>query len=258
MADTGGDGPATLFVHGAMMDHTVWYKQVEAFRRSYRCVCLDLRGHRRSCAATPDISFEDHCDDLAALIDRLGLRDVTLVGWSMAGCICQVFVTCYPGKVARLVLVDTIPQRLSDDRFPYGQDPLSTPKTKLALQKHYEATCDSFGHRISPDNEQVAGFVVGIARDTRQDVAIHEYVSTDDRSRIDLLPRIDLPTTTISGDRDQVCKPQASTFMAQRIPVCNGGVISIKGAGHATVLTHSAEFNRNLARAIEGSPEALL
>lgn len=255
VSDSGGDRPAILFVHGAMMDHTVWYKQVAQFQQTHRCVCPDLRGHGKSSAASPEISFEDHCDDLSEIIDRLQLQDVTLIGWSMAGCICQVFVTRYPGKAARLVLVDTIPQRLSDDRFPYGQDPASTPQTKKALEENYEATCDGFGRRISPENDNVARFVADIAKRTRQDIAIYEYVSTDARSQIDLLPAITLPTTIISGQNDLVCKPAASTFMAERIPGCSTGVMTIENAGHAAFLTRPQAFNTILRSVLDpGTP----
>ncbi len=253
VADSGGDHPAILFVHGTMVDHTVWHKQVAAFHKTRRCVCPDLRGHGRSTASTAVISFEDHCDDLAALIDRLSLRDVTLVGWSMGGCICEVFVTRYPDKVARLVLVDTIPQRLSDDRFPYGKDPHSTPATRRALEERFEEVCDSFAARVSPEDEATARFIAKLGKRTRQDVAINDYVSTDARSQIDLLPQITLPTTIISGDLDAICDPRASSFMADRIPGCTGGVQTIAGAGHAPFLTHPGPFNRLLRQAI-GQP----
>ncbi|MCR9137286.1 MAG: alpha/beta hydrolase [Alphaproteobacteria bacterium] len=251
VSDSGSDRPALLFVHGAMMDHTVWYKQVAHFQQTNRCVCPDLRGHGKSSAASAQISFEDHCDDLAEIIDRLNLHDITLIGWSMAGCLCQVFVTRYAGKVARLVLVDTIPQRLSDDRFPYGQDPASTPKTKKALEDDYAATCDGFGRRISPEDDDIALFIADIARRARQDVAINDYVSTDARSQIDLLPSITLPTAIISGENDQVCNPAASTFMAERIPGCRDGVLTIDQAGHAPFLTRPDKFNSLLQSFLE-------
>ena len=251
VADSGGDLPAILFVHGTMMDGTVWHRQVAEFSRRYRCVCPDLRGHGRSTAASPDISFEDHCDDLAELADRLALKDVTLVGWSMGGCITQVFVTRYPGRAARLVLVDTIPQRLSDDRFPYGQDAEGTPKTRHALETDFVATARGFGKRIAPEDEAVAAYISDLAAKARQDVTINDYVSTDARSQIDLLPEITLPTTIICGEKDLVCKPGASTFMAEHIPGCTGGESVIAGAGHAPFLTRPGEFNALLREAIE-------
>lgn len=253
IADSGGDLPAILFVHGTMMDGTVWHKQVAALRDRFRCICPDLRGHGRSTSATPDISFEDHCDDLAAIIDALSLQEVTLLGWSMGGCICQVFVMRHPANVARLVLVDTIPQRLSDDRFPYGQDPASSPGTKQALETDFEATARGFGKRISPEDDTVAEFISDLAASARQDVTINDYVSTDARSQIDLLPSMTLPTTVICGSKDLVCKPQASSYMAAHIPGCTTGVATIDGAGHAPFLTRAGQFNRILLGALESN-----
>ncbi|MCY6382767.1 alpha/beta fold hydrolase [Hoeflea prorocentri] len=256
VADSGGDLPALLFIHGTMMDGTVWDKQVAVFRDRYRCVCPDLRGHGRSTARSPDISFEDHCDDLNTLIEELSLKDITLLGWSMGGCITQVFVTRYPGVVSRLVLIDTIPQRLSDEHFPYGQDPGSTPKTRHALETNFEATARGFGPRIAPEDEAVAAYISDLAARARQDVTINDYVTTDERSQIGLLPHITLPTTIVSGDRDLVCKPGASTFMAEHIPGCTDGVHVIAGAGHAPFLTHADEFNAILSNALEAHDHA--
>lgn len=256
VADSGGDLPALLFVHGTMMDGTVWDKQVAAFEARYRCVRPDLRGHGRSTARSPDISFEDHCDDLAALIEKLALKDITLLGWSMGGCVTQVFVTRYPGMVSRLVLIDTIPQRLSDEHFPYGQDPGSTPKTRHALETNFEQTARGFGPRIAPEDPQVASYISDLAARARQDVTINDYVTTDERSQIGLLAQITLPTTIIGGDGDLVCKPGASTYMAERIPGCTDGVHVIVGAGHAPFLTRPDEFNAILAGALEAHDHA--
>lgn len=249
VADSGGALPAILFVHGTMMDATVWYKQVAALASRFRCVCPDLRGHGRSTASSPDISFEDHCDDLAGLIERLALTDVTLVGWSMGGLICQLFVTRFPGVARRLVLVDTIPQRLSDARFAFGQDPASTPVTRRALEEDFENTARGFGKRIAPEDGDMAAFIANIAAKARQDVTINDYVSTDARSLLDNLAHITVPTTIISGSRDLVCKPGASTYMAEHIATCTDGVHVIEGAGHAPFLTRPDEFNRLLTAA---------
>ena len=251
VADSGGDLPALLFVHGTLVDGTVWEKQVAAFEARYRCVRPDLRGHGRSTARSPDISFEDHCDDLAVLIEKLDLKDITLLGWSMGGCVTQVFVTRYPDVAARLVLIDTIPQRLSDARFPYGQDPGSTPKTRHALETNFEATVRGFGPRVAPEDETVAAYIADLAASSRQDVIINDYVSTDERSQIDLLAQITLPTTIIGGDKDLICKPGASTYMAEHIPGCTDGVHVIAGAGHAPFLTRPDEFNAILSGALE-------
>lgn len=60
---------ALLFVHGIALDHSVWKSQVGEFSRDYRVVSVDLRGYSCSTAANPDISLENHAQNLAALVD---------------------------------------------------------------------------------------------------------------------------------------------------------------------------------------------
>jgi pimeloyl-[acyl-carrier protein] methyl ester esterase len=52
---------------------------------------------------------------------------------------------------------------------------------------------------------------------------------------------VDLPVLIMSGDRDVICLPQASAFLAQRIPSARQMVFS--GCGHAPFLTQSRRFN---------------
>jgi pimeloyl-[acyl-carrier protein] methyl ester esterase len=56
-----------------------------------------------------------------------------------------------------------------------------------------------------------------------------------------LLPAIDLPTLIMGGDRDGICLPGASAYMAQMIP--QGSRVIFSGCGHAPFLTQCAEFN---------------
>ena len=137
LTDTGGDKPALLFVHGLTFDHTVWQSQVGAFSADFRVVCVDLRGHGRSTAANPDISFEDHAADLATLIDTLGLKDVTLVGWSMGGAIAQLFAATYSGKISHLVLVGSTPQLLADDKFKHALPPEAAQELATLMVQDY-------------------------------------------------------------------------------------------------------------------------
>lgn len=108
-------------------------------------------------------------------------------------------------------------------------------------------------------DKQVAAFEAryrDLAARARQDVTINDYVTTDERSQIGLLAQITLPTTIIGGDGDLVCKPGASTYMAEHIPGCTDGVHVITGAGHAPFLTRPDEFDAILAGALEAHDHA--
>jgi len=79
--DTGGEGPVLVFLHGLLMDGTVWRKVVADLRDDYRCVLptLPLGGHRRPMRPDADLSLRGMALLAGEFLDRLGLERVTLV-----------------------------------------------------------------------------------------------------------------------------------------------------------------------------------
>jgi pimeloyl-ACP methyl ester carboxylesterase len=251
--DSGSSKPALLFVHGIMMDHTVWKHQVAEFSADHRVVCMDLRGYGRSSAASPDISFEDHSDDIAAVIDKLGLQDVTFVGWSMGGAIAQVFATRHPDRISRLALVDTTPQLLADDTFAHALPVEAAQQLGALLAQDFKQGCAAFCGMIAPENPDVAAMLTGIAASCRPDVAFAAFRSGGGRSLLDKLPGINTPTSVLAGANDLVCLPEASRYLAAHIPGAKGGALFIEGAGHAPFLTAPERFNALLRSALRAS-----
>jgi pimeloyl-ACP methyl ester carboxylesterase len=101
--DTGGDGPVIVFLHGLVMDSTVWRHVVDDLRADYRCVLptLPLGAHRRPMRPDADLSLRGLGDLVAEFIATLGLTDVTLVGLDWGGA--QLLVD--NDRISRLVLI---------------------------------------------------------------------------------------------------------------------------------------------------------
>src|SRR5262249_57125269 len=82
--DSGGTGPAVLFSHGFLLDHSMWEAQVRALAPAFRCLTWDERGHGMSeCLGSFD--YYDSAADAIALLDHLGIEQATLVGMSQGG-----------------------------------------------------------------------------------------------------------------------------------------------------------------------------
>ncbi len=79
--DSGGDGPAIIFSHGFMMDHTMFDAQAERFGDSYRCIRWDERGFGDT-RAPEHFSYWASADDAAALLDACGIDKAVWVGMS--------------------------------------------------------------------------------------------------------------------------------------------------------------------------------
>ncbi|MFF1778864.1 alpha/beta fold hydrolase [Streptomyces virginiae] len=102
--DTGGEGEVVVLVHGLGFDESVWGHVVRELRGAYRVVVpvLPIGGHRRPMRPDADLSAHGIAALLAEFLERLDLRDVTLVQ-NDAGT-AQLLVGVRDERVGRLVL----------------------------------------------------------------------------------------------------------------------------------------------------------
>lgn len=116
--DTGGDGPVLVMLHGLMMDASLWDGPIADLRAGYRCVAptLPLGAHRRAMHADADLSLPGTARLVAEFLDRLDLRDVTLVGNDTGGALVQLLMRDGAERVGRVVLASCD----AFDNFPPG------------------------------------------------------------------------------------------------------------------------------------------
>jgi pimeloyl-ACP methyl ester carboxylesterase len=100
------DAPAVVLLHGGGSRGATWDRFTPALLAGgYRVVVPDLRGHAGS-PRSPSYTLENHRQDVIALLDRLLLDRVTLVGHSLGGFAATLVAQAQPDRVARLVLED--------------------------------------------------------------------------------------------------------------------------------------------------------
>ncbi|HEX2772657.1 MAG TPA: alpha/beta hydrolase [Micromonosporaceae bacterium] len=100
--------PPMVLLHALGEDAHSWDVVVDEFARAFRVFAIDLRGHGES--DRPGVySFELMRDDVLAVLDRLGLNRVTMVGHSMGGIVAYLIAEREPHRIDRLILEDTPP-----------------------------------------------------------------------------------------------------------------------------------------------------
>lgn len=104
--ERGAGEPAFVFVHGWTCDRTFFAPQAAHFARRHRVVSVDLRGHGESDKPEGPYPIAAYADDLAHIIDHLGLGEVVAVGHSMGGTAVLQLAAAYPERVAAIVMVD--------------------------------------------------------------------------------------------------------------------------------------------------------
>src|SRR5262245_45669020 len=106
-----GTGPAITFSHGWPLNADAWDGQMLFLaQHGFRVVAHDRRGHGRSSQSTLGNDMNGYADDLAAVIEALDLRGVTLVGHSTGGGEVVRYMTRHGlQRVKRAVLIASVP-----------------------------------------------------------------------------------------------------------------------------------------------------
>jgi pimeloyl-ACP methyl ester carboxylesterase len=243
-ADSGGDGPAVLFSHGYLMDHTMFDHQVAALVPEFRVITWDERGFGATPAPGP-FSYWDSAGDALGLLDTLGVRRAVLGGMSQGGFLSLRAALLAPVRVRGLILLDT-------------QAGLEDP-ANLDGYEQMEATWRE--HGPAPVQEIVASILLGpgswddwYAKWAGLDIdgltrAFRCLVDRDDITG--RLSEISCPALVVHGTSDAAIP----MTRAQELRDGLGGkaeLVPVDGAPHAANLTHPAEVNAAILPFLRG------
>jgi len=241
--ESSGNGEtALLFVHGWLGNLHWWDYQKDAFSKNFQVVQMDLAGHGKSSAQRKDWSIRAYAEDIKAVVEKLGLKKVVLVGHSMSGSNVIEAYHLMPEWVPMLILVDTL-QDL--DHMPSQKDvaPLFD-----GMRKDFKGTVEtSFPHfmfaKTSPP--AVLERIVREAKSAPPSVAISSlepFYATDVR---EACSRVQVPVRAINSDlyptNTSVCRKYFSDFDCE----------IISGVGHYPMLEAPQQFNDALGRLLK-------
>jgi pimeloyl-ACP methyl ester carboxylesterase len=113
-----GEGSlALVFVHGWSCNRSFWAGQMEPFSRQFKVVAVDLAGHGDSGRNREKWTVQSYGDDVAAVVKKLDLKRVILIGHSMGGDVIPEAALRLPGRVVGLIWLDTY-KKLGAGRTP--------------------------------------------------------------------------------------------------------------------------------------------
>jgi pimeloyl-ACP methyl ester carboxylesterase len=102
-----GQGATTLlFLHGWCIDGMYWKNQVDYFSKTYNVFAIDLPGFGKSKAERTNWTIEEYANDVTAFIDTMNLKNVVIIGHSMAGEIMLQTALSNNSKIVGIVGVD--------------------------------------------------------------------------------------------------------------------------------------------------------
>ncbi|CAN5496569.1 alpha/beta fold hydrolase [soil metagenome] len=249
-----GVGPVALFVHGFPLDSTLWIEQVERLAGEWRGVTVDLAGFGRSSTVVADVlTMERHADDLAGVVDRIGVDLVDLVGLSMGGYVALAFAERHANRLRTLALVDT-KATADDEAAKAGRDAAAT---RLLEEGRQAFAAGMVGGLLGPDaGPWLRARVRQMIESTRYETIVAALAGMRDRpDRSDVLAATSVPVGVIVGADDALTPPAAAEAMAAMRPDITLDVIP--GAGHLAPIEALDAVAAALAAVFDrGGPEA--
>jgi pimeloyl-ACP methyl ester carboxylesterase len=103
--ETHGTGRPLVLLHGGLMSGETFGPVLPELAKNHQLIVVDLQGHGRTADIDRPIDIRLMADDIAALIDHLGLDKPDLVGYSLGGGVAFFTAVRYPDKVRKLVMI---------------------------------------------------------------------------------------------------------------------------------------------------------
>ena len=246
-----GSGPAIVLIHGWCMSSAVWQLQLENLSHSFRVIAPDLCGHGRSAPSSNGYDFNTYAADIAALFHELDLDDTLLAGWSLGAQIVLQSFKQLREKVSGVGLISGTPRFTTAKDFPSALGSIEADGMAVKIRRNTARALEGFVDRMFAPGELDDPILRARIIELLSAVPIPEtgfalkslqmLVEADMRC---ILPCIDVPTLIINGDKDVICLPGASDYMARII--VNSQHIVLPGCGHTPFLTRNMEFDMAL------------
>jgi len=212
-----GSGEPLILLHGNGEDGSYFTHQTGPFSQHFRLIVPDTRGHGQTPRGSAPFTIRQFAEDLAGLMDRLGIRKAHLLGFSDGGNIALVFALTHPERVGRLIL--------------NGAN-LDASGVKRSVQLPIE-----IGYRI-------ARLFSRRSPEARRHAELLGLMVNDPAVPPAALQRIQSPVLVIAGDRDMI-REKHTRLIAERIP---GARLVILPGDHFLANRSPEAFNEAVLR----------
>jgi non-heme chloroperoxidase len=250
-----GKGPAVTFSHGWPLNSNAWDGQMLFLaQHGFRAVAHDRRGHGKSTQTSVGNDMNGYADDLAAVIEALDLKDVTLVGHSTGGGEVARYIGRYGTKrVAKAVLIAAVPPLLVKTAAnPDGVAIEVFDKLRADLFKDPSQFYKDFAVPFYGANRSGAKVSQGMLDQfwmwSMQAGLLNSYESIKTFSETDQtedLKKFDVPTLVMHGEDDQIVPIKDSAKRAARL-IKGSQELYYPGAPHGLTATHADWVNSHL------------
>ena len=235
-------GSPVILLHGLSDSWFSFSRILPGLSPAHRVYALDLRGHGDSDRPSGGYGPTAMANDVVAFMDTLGIRRATLVGHSMGSLVAQQAALAAHDRIARLVLIGSATTVRNEVTLELQRDlaAVSDPVPADFVMVYQSSTI----HRPVP-----AGFLVRVVAESRKvpvrvwRASLEGLLETEPFAG---LPRADIPSLLIWGDRDAIFPRAEQQALVDALPVSSLRVY--RETGHAPHWERPKEVVRDLER----------
>ncbi|WP_289392882.1 alpha/beta fold hydrolase [Acinetobacter baumannii] len=250
------DAPVIFFHHGWPLSSDDWDAQMLFFlKEGFRVVAHDRRGHGRSTQVWDGHDMDHYADDVAAVVEHLGIQGAVHVGHSTGGGEVAYYVARYPNDpVAKAVLISAVPPLMvktesNPDGLPKEVfDDLQNQLFKNRSQFYHDVPAGPFYGFNRPGAKVSEPVVLNWWRQGMMGGAKAHYdgiVAFSQTDFTEALKKIEVPVLILHGEDDQVVPFEISGKKSAEL-VKNGTLISYPGFPHGMPTTEAETINKDL------------
>ncbi|HVB22694.1 MAG TPA: alpha/beta fold hydrolase [Ktedonobacteraceae bacterium] len=241
--DDHGVGLPVIFLHAFPLNRNMWNGELTALldEDRYRLVALDWRGFGESDIMNDVSTMEMFADDVAGLMDVLGMQDAVLCGLSMGGYAAFAFLRKYPQRVRGLILADTRPGADTAEAKANRENVAriaETQGTGVIADMQVPRLLSAYTRQQYPEVEARVRQLINAA--TPQGIAAASRGMALRADSTDVLATITCPTLVIVGEQDELTPPSVAWDYAAQIPGAQFASIAL--AGHLSNLEQPEAF----------------
>jgi 3-oxoadipate enol-lactonase len=233
--------PVLVFSNSLGANFSMWDAQVPAFRKKYRVLHYDSRGHGQSSSTPGPYSIEQLAKDVLALLDALHLERVHFCGLSMGGIIGMWLGAHAPERLNHLVLCNTAAK--------IGTTEAWNARIEAVRKNGMKSIASAVVERwFTPAFRQNAPATIAntlkMLEETNPDGYAACCAAVRDFDFREQVSKIRLPTLVISGAHDPATPPADGRFLARQIP---GARYVELNAAHLSNIEDQDRFTAELA-----------
>ncbi|MGI0027696.1 MAG: alpha/beta fold hydrolase [Nitrosopumilaceae archaeon] len=250
-----GSGKPVVLIHGYPLGGSSWEKQtLVLLDAGFRVITYDRRGFGNSSKPTTGYNYDTFAEDLHKLVSHLGLRDFSLVGFSMGGGeIARYFGKHGSKNIKKAVFISAVPPfLLKTQDNPEGLDQAIFDDIQKAVASDRYAFFTGFfqnffntdllmGKRLSEQTVQACWNLAA----SSSAKASHACVPTWHEDFRKDLSRVDVPTLVIHGDADRIVPLEVSGARTAKM-IKGARLTVVKDGPHCITWTHADEVNSAL------------